>query len=417
MPDFSFRGVSPEGNIVANTISATSLEEAKALIRGRGIRPIEILPLSGKNPGATSGVKPIPQPISPLGRRFRKKETVKLEVLVHFCRQLSVIMDSGINTLRGLEILKNQVRDPAFKGEIARLASSVERGLTISEAMEEPDSMFPPILAGMVKAGESTGKIDVVLRSMADYYEKEHLLQRKTRSAAVYPSIILVMALGLVLFFINYLLPLVVNVIEGSGGELFFLTRFILGISLVLRTHYLLILLTLALLVAGSRWFFAREKGKRILDRFIFSIPLLGEVRKNIVSLRFSMAMYVFTISGFSILQGLELLKNIVGSPLAVDNIDSTIRGLQRGETISENLRRNQFFDDILIQMVTIGEETGQMQKLTQKLVDFYEKEVDMGVSRIISFSEPVLMLVIGTIVGILIISVALPMLTIFTNI
>ena len=162
---------------------------------------------------------------------------------------------------------------------------------------------------------------------------------------------------------------------------------------------------------------FTTEKGSRILDSFIFRLPMIGQVRKNIISLRFAMAMYVFTISGFSILQGLGLLKSIVGSPLAEDNINSTIQGLQRGESISENLKRDAFFDDILIQMVSIGEETGQMQKLTEKLVDYYDKEVELGITRLIALSEPVLMLVIGFVVGLLIISVALPMLTIFTNI
>ena len=225
------------------------------------------------------------------------------------------------------------------------------------------------------------------------------------------------MALALVIFFVNFLFPMVINIVESSGGKLPFLTRAVIGISTLLRDYFYLIIPLFILIILGIRNYLSKEKGKRLLDKFLFKLPLIGTSKKNIISLRFSMAMYVFTLSGFSIIQGLVLLKSIVGSPLAEDSIDSTIKGLQRGESISENLKRDQFFDDILIQMVSIGEETGQMQKLTEKLVDYYDKEVELGINKLISLAEPTLMLVIGVVVGALIISVALPMLTMFTNI
>lgn len=380
------------------------------MLRGQNLTPIEILEDKGQL--ASLGSLPFLDKVIK-----RKKKELGPDVLSHFCRQLSVIMDSGISTIRGLEVLKLQIPDKTTRLEIERIINAIERGLTISEAMDEPNSLFPPILAGMVRAGESTGKIDIVLKSMADYYEKENMLAKKVKSAAIYPMIVLAMAMVLVVFFVNFLLPMVINIVETSGGELFFLTRAVIAVSFAIQNYFYIIIPLLILVIVGLKNFFSKEKGKRLLDRVVFKIPLLGIVRKNIVSLRFAMAMYVFTISGFSILQGLVLLKSIVGSPLAEDSIDTTITGLQRGETISENLTRNQFFDDILIQMISIGEETGQMQNLTEKLVDYYDKEVELGIDKLISLAEPILMLVIGIVVGLLIVSVALPMLTIFTNI
>lgn len=411
MAVFKYRAISKEGKIKSSEIEAASVNDAKIKIREIDLTPIEITETKRK--------REISNSFSKLTRFKAKKSKkyLKVDVLSHFCRQLSVIMDSGINTIRGLEVLKIQIPDKRIQGEIERLINSIERGLTISEAMDERGSLFPPILAGMVRAGEATGKIDIVLRSMADYYEKENLLQKKIKSAAIYPIIVLVMALGLVVFFVNFLFPMVINIVESSGGELFFLTRAIISISNALNNYYYIIIPLIILAILGIRNFFSKEKGKRILDSILFKIPMVGASRRNIISLRFAMSMYVFTISGFSIIQGLVLLKSIVGSPLAEDSIDSTIKGLQRGESISENLKRDQFFDDILIQMVAIGEETGQMQKLTEKLVDYYDKEVELGIDKLISLAEPVLMLVIGVIVGTLIISVALPMMTIFTNI
>lgn len=411
MAVFKYRAISKDGRINSSEIEAASINEAKIKIKDMNLTPIEII--QGKNKGDFSLNIPV------LGRlKSRKnKNYLKVDVLSHFCRQLSVIMDSGINTIKGLHVLKMQIADKRTQGEIDRLIHGIERGLTISEAMDEPGSLFPPILAGMVRAGESTGKIDIVLRSMADYYEKENLLQKKVKSAAVYPMIVLAMAFVLVIFFIQFLMPMVINIVESSGGELFLLTKIVIGISNALKNYYYVVIPFLVLAIIGIKNFFSRDKGKRILDKILMKTPMVGGVRKNIISLRFAMAMFVFTISGFSILQGLVLLKSIVGSPAAEDSIDTTIKGLQRGESISENLKRDQFFDDILVQMISIGEETGQMQKLTEKLVDYYDKEVELGINKLISLAEPVLMLVIGVIVGILIISVALPMMTIFTNV
>ena len=411
MAVFKYRAISKDGKINSSEIEAASVNEAKNKIKDMNLTPIEITQGKSKQ-GSSFG-------FSALGRLKSRKNKgfLKVDVLSHFCRQLSVIMDSGINTIKGLQVLKMQMPDKRTQNEIERLIRGIERGLTISEAMDETGSLFPPILAGMVRAGESTGKIDIVLRSMADYYEKENLLQKKVKSAAVYPMIVLAMALVLVIFFVQFLMPMVINIVESSGGELFLLTKIVIGISNAMKNYYYIVLPFLILAIIGIKKFFSRDKGRRILDRIIMKLPMLGTVQKNIISLRFAMAMYVFTISGFSILQGLVLLKSIVGSPLAEDSIDITIKGLQRGESISENLKRDQFFDDILVQMISIGEETGQMQKLTEKLVDYYDKEVELGINKLISLAEPVLMLVIGVIVGILIISVALPMMTIFTNV
>ena len=411
MAVFKYRAISKDGRINSSEIEAASINEAKNKIKEMNLTPIEITQGKTKQDFSLG--------FSAFGRlKSRKnKSFLKVDVLSHFCRQLSVIMDSGINTIKGLQVLKMQIPDKRTQSEIERLINGIERGLTISEAMDEPGSLFPPILAGMVRAGESTGKIDIVLRSMADYYEKENLLEKKVKSAAVYPMIVLAMAFVLVIFFVQFLMPMVINIVESSGGELFLITKIVIGISTLLGSYYYIIIPFLILGILGIKNFFSKDKGKRILDRIVMKVPMLGATRKNIISLRFAMAMYVFTISGFSILQGLVLLKSIVGSPLAEDSIDTTIKGLQRGESISENLKRDQFFDDILVQMISIGEETGQMQKLTEKLVDYYDKEVELGINKLISLAEPVLMLIIGVIVGLLIISVALPMMTIFTNV
>ncbi len=411
MAVYKYRAMGKDGKIRSSEIEGASVNDARIKIKEMDLTPIEIIPEREKKEKGDGFLN------ASLFKPKKSQKYLKVDVLSHFCRQLSVIIDSGINTIKGLEVLKLQISDKRTQGEIDRLINSIERGLTISEAMDAPGSLFPPILAGMVRAGESTGKIDIVLRSMADYYEKENLLQKKIKSASVYPIIVLVMALALVIFFVNFLFPMVINIVESSGGKLPFLTRAVIGISTLLRDYFYLIIPLFILIILGIRNYLSKEKGKRLLDKFLFKLPLIGTSKKNIISLRFSMAMYVFTLSGFSIIQGLVLLKSIVGSPLAEDSIDSTIKGLQRGESISENLKRDQFFDDILIQMVSIGEETGQMQKLTEKLVDYYDKEVELGINKLISLAEPTLMLVIGVVVGALIISVALPMLTMFTNI
>ena len=249
---YKYRAMSKDGKINSGQLEASSTKDAMLMVRGQGLTPIEIV--EDKGQAASLGSLPF------FGKFMnRKKKELGADVLSHFCRQLSVIMDSGISTIKGLQVLKLQVPDKNTRSEIERMINAIERGLTISESMEEPASLFPPILAGMVKAGESTGKIDIVLRSMADYYEKENMLQKKVKSAAVYPMIVLAMALVLVIFFVNFLLPMVINIVETSGGELFFLTKAIIAISFAIKNYFYIIIPLLFLAFMGIKNFFSKE--------------------------------------------------------------------------------------------------------------------------------------------------------------
>lgn len=414
MAKYVYRAFDTDNKTHQGEIEAETLEEARKKVKLKGYTPIEINLESRRK-----GVKH--------NKGFSSKEwigSVKLsrekylngEDLGNFCRQFAVIMDSGISTIIGLNVLEKQSVNKKLKSEVSRLRIRIEAGMTVSDAMAEKGSLFPPILAAMIKAGEATGKIDIVLRSMADYYEKDSNLKKKVKSAAIYPSIVLGMAFLLIIFFMKFILPNVINVINSAGGELFWLTKVIIVLTNVVNNYFVLLLLMIVSLVLLCASFLKTEKGVRMKDRAILKIPYIGQVERNIVSLRFSLAMNVFTLSGFSILQGLALLKDIVGNKLAEDSIKQAIRGLQRGESLSENLMRNKFFDSIVVEMIAIGEETGKLQSMTEKLSDFYEREVDVGINKLLAMAEPLLMLFVGLIVGTLIIAVALPMMTIFTN-
>ena len=404
MPKFSYRAIDSRGQVVTGSLSGDSAAALRQNLKNDGLIPLEIMEGAG---GALSGV------LSSL----QFKSEVNGEALSHFCRQLSVIMMSGVNILKGLEIMSQQTPDKTMRSEVGRIFREVQTVKNISEAMRSPGSLIPEMLSGMVATGEASGSLEEVLRTMSEFYEKEHRLKQKIKSASVYPIVMAVMAVGIIVLFFNFLLPQILGMISATGGKLPLITRIVIGISEVFNRYYIIIFASLAALFLLSNRYFKTPGGRLARDRFILKVPMMGAITRNVSTMRFSRTAYILIHSGVPLLQGLELIKKNVNNAVAEKAMDYAIEGLQRGETLAQNLARANYFDTMAIQMFSIGEETGELEKILNEMADYYNQESDAGFTKFLAMVEPIMLVVIGGIVSVIIISVLLPMMDMFSNI
>ncbi|WP_066638188.1 type II secretion system F family protein [Desulfolucanica intricata] len=403
MPEFSYRAVDSRGQMIAGALSGENERAVLQSLKAEGLLPVEIKQGRGGAALALSS--------------FNFKREISGEALSHFCRQLSVILMSGVDLMQGLAIMVKQTLDKRMRSEVERIYREVQTGSTISEAMAERGSLIPELLASMVATGEASGTLDVVLRSMAAFYEKEHRIKQRIKSAAIYPAVMALMAVGLIVFFFNYLLPQMVTMIISSGGQLPLLTRIVMGISEYSSKYFFVILGVVVGLLLFCCQYFKTPGGRLKKDQFLLRIPLLGKTLRNVATMRFARTAHILIKSGVPLLQGLDFIRQNVNNALAEKAVEYAIGGVEKGESLALNLARADYFDSMAIQMLSIGEETGELEKILEEMAEYYDRESDAGFTKLLAMVEPMMLVIIGTIVSTVIISVMLPMMDMFTHI
>jgi len=403
MPEFSYRAIDTRGQLITGTLGGDSVPGVRLNLKERGLLPVRI---------EDRGVFSIPNLPG-----LKSKREINGEALSQFCRQLTVIISSGVNLLKGLEIMAEKTPDKQMRSEIRRIHREVQKGRTLAEAMGDRGSLIPGLLTNMVATGEASGSLDEVLRSMAEFYEKDHRIKQKIKSASVYPIVMVVMAAGLIAFFFNFLLPQMVALITTSGGKLPLLTRIVIGISNFTTRYFVLIGGALAGLAAFLKLYFKTPGGRLNRDKLILKIPLLGKTMRDVATMRFARTAHILIKSGLPLLQGLEFIKQNVNNALAERAVEYAVEGLQRGESLAVNLAKAGYFDAMAIQMISIGEETGELEKMLSEMADYYNQESDAGFTKLLALVEPVMLLIIGSIVSTVIIAVMLPMLDMVSHI
>lgn len=403
MPEFSYRAVDARGQTVTGTLSGDSALSVRVSLKNEGLLPVRIKGREGLFTSATFSLK--------------LKRELDGKALSQFCRHLSVITASGVNILKGLESIAEKTSDKGMRSEAGRIHREVQKGRSIAEAMGDSGSLMPGLLTSMVATGEASGNLDVVLRSMAEFYEKDSRVKQKIKSASIYPIVMLIMAAGLIAFFFNFLLPQLVTLITSSGGELPLLTRIVIGISDFTTRYFVLIIVFLAGLALLLKLYFKTPGGRLRRDGLLLKLPLLGNTLRNVATMRFARTAHLLIKSGLPLPQGLGFIKQNVNNALAEKAVDHALVGLQRGESLAANLAKAKYFDALAIQMISVGEETGELEKVLDEMAGFYGQESDAGFTRLLALVEPVMLLIIGGIVSTVIISVMLPMLDMISHI
>ncbi len=411
MPDFDYIALNAQGQETAGTITATNEGEASTLLRGQNLFPTRLAPkgqLSGAKKKIAAGSK---------SKKSTRKggSRVKSKALMIFTRQLATLIDSGLPLLRGLTVLGKQEPNPALQRIINGLADSVQTGSTFSESLAQHPKVFNKLYVNMVKAGELGGVLELVLNRLAEYQEKAQKLKNKIVSAMIYPVIVMCIAVGITAFLLLFIVPKFKKIFEDMlppGTELPLITRVVTGASqwLIGDFHWLYILIGIFLAVMGYKSLVATQKGRFAVDRLKLNLPLFGDIQRKSAISRFSRTLGTLVTSGVPILQALNITRDTAGNMVVSDAITKVHDAVREGESMVAPLEASKVFPPMVISMVDVGEETGQLPEMLLKIADVYDDEVDNSVAALTSLLEPIMIVFLALIVGTIVLALFLPL-------
>ncbi len=338
---------------------------------------------------------------------------VKLVDLAQFCRQFATMINAGVSLVRCLSVLQEQTSNPSLKAIINDIRLEVEGGNTLSGAMAKYPRTFSNLAVGLVRAGEVGGVLDETLLRLAGFMEKDVELRRKIKSSMTYPAIVMVFAIGIVTFLVSFIVPKFMALFDELGigrEEMPMLTRLLRDISYFVRDHFLLFLGIVAAIVFAIRLLGRTRAGRRYLDIIKLKFPVFGKLTHKVAIARFASTLSTLLQSGVPILQALETVAGTVGNEIIAEAVLDARASIREGEEIGAPLRASGMFPPMVVQMVTIGEETGSLDQMLQKVSEFYESEVDMALEQLTSALEPMLIVFLGVVVGFIVIAMFMPL-------
>ncbi len=390
---FRYKVINEQMKIASGVLDAVDLDAAKRTLSENQWQMIELSEVKGWS--------------SMLGKEIKGK--VKYESVSAFCSQMAMMIRSGANLVRGLEILQAQSEDRRLKEVIETVFRGVSRGNSLARAMRDTQGALPDLLINLVAVGEQSGMLDSVLTSMAEYYERENFIRKKIASAAIYPVIMTVVLVGLIAFFLGFILPEIMDLLTQNGQKLPAITQFIVDSAKFLQVYGLVLLVVIAGLVLALYRLLRIPKYRYYLDNLLLRLPLLGKNTRNVVTARFSRTLALFLHASIPIVPILNSMENIVGNEVPRLAVVRARERMIRGETFASAFGQEKFFDPLVIQMMSIGEETGRLEELMQEVANNYDKRVEIGVARMVALVEPIFTIIIGIFAGGMIISIALP--------
>lgn len=390
---FKYKVIDEKMNVVEGRLEAVDSEAAKRIVRGNGWQLLFLKEL-----------KPLD---SILNRKIQGK--INYDAVASFCSQLAMTIRSGANLVRGLEVLQAQMEDKSMRSVLDTIIRGVSRGDSLSQAMLDCHGALPELLINLVTVGEESGNLESVLTSMARYYERESFIRKKIHSAAIYPVMLIFVLIGLILFFLNFILPDIQDLIVQNGQQLPMVTQLILDLSRFL-TKYGFYLLLGGIFISFLLVKLLKQLPYRYhWDKVLLRIPLLGKNLKNVILARFTRTLALFLHSSIPMVPILNSIENIVGNEVPKRAVSRVRERIIQGEPLALAFGKEGFFDPLVIQMMSIGEETGRLEELMGDLANHYDQRVEIGITRMVSLVEPIFTIIIGVFAGGLIISIALP--------
>ncbi len=420
---YHYRARTPQGRTLEGTVDAPSQREAANILRGRGLL-VTVLSESRTAAGGPGlrAARETRRPAAPgrgLGRtdaRPSRKVRVSQKELALFCRQFATMIDAGVTILASLGILSRQLASKRMRSAVAQVRWLIEQGQSLSDAFRSRPDVFPALLVNMVAAGEASGTLEESFERLADHFEKEYAVTQKVRTAMAYPTIVTIVALGVIVFMVVFVLPSFIGIFASIGAELPWPTRLVMGVSDFIRANWYLLAALLALGVIAVKFLSSTPNGAYTLDSLALRLPLFGElILKRAVS-RFSRTLATLLRSGVPLLVSLSVTERTVGNLPVAAAISMASEEIRAGRGIVEPLRASRLFPQMIIEMMVVGEETGTVDQMLSKVADFYDKEIDVTVERLSSLIEPVIIVVLGAVVGFIMLSLIMPMFDIYSQ-
>jgi len=395
MATFAYTGRTRAGQTVTGERIADSIDAAVAALRREQILVTQITP-----------VKEAAKPSAPAKAKARRVNPKNLAV---FTRQFSVMIDAGLPLVQCLEILGTQEEDKNFAAVILATRSDVESGMSLADAMKKHPKTFDPLFTNMIAAGEAGGILDTILKRLATYIEKAVKLKSQVKSAMVYPVAVVVIAALVVGVILWKVIPTFASLFAGLGATLPLPTRIVIAISNGLVQFMPFVIVGIIAFVFGFRSWYGTESGRRVVDATVLRLPVLGNLMRKIAVARFCRTLSTLLASGVSILEALDITARTAGNAVVEEAILLTRKSIEGGDTIAAPLKETNVFPPMVVQMIGVGEATGALDTMLQKIADFYEEEVDVAVAGLLTLLEPIMIAFLGGVVGGIVIAMYLP--------
>ena len=410
MTTFTYRAIeATTGRETSGTLTSAGEKTAVAELKNRGLYPTAVLRVD-ESRVARSGVARSSL-VSGRAQRWQIRTSVGRRERAVFTRQLAVLVAAGMPLVRGLDLLARQEQNPAWWAVIAGLADTIRSGGTLADGVSHHPKIFDPLYVGMIKAGESGGRVDVVLERLARHLEKSGQIESRVRSALTYPLVIMVVAVAIVAVLMTLVVPRFEKIFATvlKGAPLPALTSGVLGASRFIQAHWLLLLGLAALVAVLGRWLRSTGRGARVLDRLALRLPVVGDLLLKTAVARFSRTLGTMLVSGVPMLQALQLTRDACGSLTLAASIEDVHQRVQEGEGVAQPLAASGVFPVVVAGMVEVGEETGTLPAMLGHVADMYDEEVDHAVASLTSLIEPVMIVLMAAIVGTIVIALFLP--------
>jgi type IV pilus assembly protein PilC len=399
MASYAYTAINAAGLELSGEVSAPDVAAAREALRVRGLLATDLNEQEAVSQSFSMAVK-----------------KVKPKSLQIFSRQFATMIEAGLNVVTALVILEEQTEDKKLAAIVAELRSDVEGGLLLSEAMGRHPRVFSRLFVAMIEAGEAAGILDVVLDRVAFQIEKETKIKRRVKGAMMYPMMVMSFATLVLIGMLMFLVPVFVDIFKQLGGDLPKLTQIVVGASNFLKDYFYVVFPALGGLIFGFFRFKRTERGRRLWDRFRVKLPMtIGKVIVKIGMARFSRTLSTLVAAGVDIIRALEITGSTAGNSLIEDATAHVRERVHQGVPIAVPLGEHAIFPPMVAHMVRVGEETGELDKMLSKIADFYEDEVDTAINSLTSIIEPLMMIGVGIMVGIVIIAMYLPMFKLLT--
>lgn len=388
MASFAYTAKDGSGKTINGVIDSASSQEAAAVLHKKEYIVISLKPVKTEK---------------------KTSEKVKPDELVIFSRQLATMIDSGISLVQAFGILAEQIENKALKSVTRSLKQDIEEGASFNESLAKHPKVFPEFFISMVKAGEVSGTLDEILERLANYMEKDAALRRKVGSSLVYPVVIVVMAFSITAVLLLKVVPTFKGIFDMLGGELPAPTQVLIFASELLQKYFFGLAVVIAAFVVLVKKYAQTEKGRYNIDKLQLSLPVFGPLLTKVAVVKFSRTLATLVKSGVPILNSLEIVGSTSGNKVLEKAVLSCRNSIKEGEPISEPLAKSGIFPPMVVRMIGVGEQTGELEKMLNKIADFYDDQVNAAVDGMTSLIEPVVIAFLGVIIGGIVIALFLP--------
>lgn len=395
MPVYSYTFRDPSGGVQKGTAEAESEDILRKRFEEQGFTITEVTMIKAK------------------GAKQKRYGKVKLGHLSIFCRQFSTMVDAGVSLVRCLDVLSQQTQDTKLKKILIDIGERVEGGESLSRAMQRHPRTFSNLFIGLVRAGEIGGVLEESLQRLAHFLEKDVELRRKIKSAMTYPVLVFIMAFGITFFLVYWFVPQWSKILLDLGlkdDDIPAPTKFLINLAHTLETKWPIMLITLVAVIIAFKLFVSTRFGRRVTDRVKLKVPVFGKLHHKICMARFSRTMGTLLTSGVPILQAMETVAGTVGNTIMADAVMEARARIREGDRIGEPLEQSRLFPPMVVHMIGVGEESGSLDFMLQKIADFYESEVEATLASLTAALEPIMIVSLGFIVGFIVISMFLPL-------